>query len=194
AKVVYPNGDEFVGEFNESGEKVGKGVYTWSVGEVKYEGDYARGLKNGIGKIAFPNGDRYHGMWEDGAIHGEGTYFYRNGDIYSGNWEHGKRAGKGAFVFGKDRSQLIGTWVNGQMSDGKWVFADGTSYHGSFKNNKPIGKGVFYFPNGNQQEGEYVEVSGAASPRHCHWPWAPHCCLLWCYVMLCCCHQSDWRP
>ena len=61
---------------------------------VKYEGDYARGLKNGIGKIAFPNGDRYHGMWEDGAIHGEGTYFYRNGDIYSGNWEHGKRAGK----------------------------------------------------------------------------------------------------
>merc|ERR1719478_656088 len=31
-------------------------------------------------------------------------------------------------------------------------------YVGQFRNNKPIGKGVFYFPNGNQQEGEYVEV------------------------------------
>jgi hypothetical protein len=29
---------------------------------VKYEGEYAEGKKHGIGKMSFPNGDRYHGQ------------------------------------------------------------------------------------------------------------------------------------
>ncbi len=28
---------------------------------VRYEGEYAEGKKSGIGKMTFPNGDKYHG-------------------------------------------------------------------------------------------------------------------------------------
>lgn len=54
--------------------------------------------------------------------------------------------------------QLVGEWENGTITNGKWEFKDGTVYLGSFKNSKPIGRGVYVFPNGNQQEGEHVEV------------------------------------
>lgn len=173
ARVVYPNGDTFEGTFNDARQKHGAGVYTWSTEEgsnpwlpegglpegrvVKYEGSWVEGKRSGVGKITFPNGDRYHGLWDNGRPHGEGTYYYSNGDLYSGNWERGVKSGKGAFVFGRDESQLVGDWVSGSITSGKWLFADGTTWHGRFKNNKPIGRGVFYFPNGNQQEGEYVE-------------------------------------
>jgi hypothetical protein len=50
--------------------------------------------------------------------------------------------------------------VEGALTTGKWVWADGTSWHGSFRGNKPYGRGVFYFPNGNMQDGEYVEEGG----------------------------------
>lgn len=182
--MTYPNGDTFVGNFNDNKDKHGPATYTWSTqpganpwvpegeedeeGEggggfpqdriVKFEGSYHEGKKNGIGKITFPNGDKYHGMWENDKIHGEGTYYYISGDIYSGEWKEGKKHGEGAYVFGQDKSQLVGTFENGNIIKGKWVFKDGTSWHGSFKNNKPIGQGIFYFPNGNQQSGEYVEI------------------------------------
>ncbi len=125
---------------------------------VKYQGAYKGGKKNGLGQIWYPNGDRYHGLWADDQKSGQGTYYYKNGDVYSGSWAGDVKSGNGTYVFAKDRSQLVGDWNNGSLTAGKWVFEDGTNYHGQFRNNKPIGKGVFYFPNGNQQEGEYVEV------------------------------------
>ncbi len=77
ARVTYPNGDTYEGSFNEDRLKDGPGVYTWSLEEganpwlpegglpegrvVKYEGSWSNGLRSGIGKIFYPNGDRYHG-------------------------------------------------------------------------------------------------------------------------------------
>ena len=77
ARVVYPNGDTFEGTFNDARQKHGAGVYTWSTEEgsnpwlpegglpedrvVKYEGSWVEGKRSGVGKITFPNGDRYHG-------------------------------------------------------------------------------------------------------------------------------------
>lgn len=175
AKATYPNGDTFEGAFNEDRQREGEScTYTWNLAEgaqawvpeggfpegtsVKYVGAYKAGKKNGLGQIWYPNGDRYYGLWEDDLKSGEGTYYYKSGDVYSGNWAGDTKSGRGTYVFAKDRSQLVGDWSNGSLASGKWVFEDGTSYHGQFKNNKPIGKGVFYFPNGNQQEGEYVEL------------------------------------
>ena len=89
----------------------------------------------------------------------------------SGNWVNGVRSGDGAFVSGKDDSQLVGTWVNGEITRGKWLFADGTTWHGAFKKNKPIGPGVFYFTNGLQQEVR------AAAARCLRWAFTVGCCL-----------------
>ena len=61
-------------------------------------------------------------------------------------------------MFGANNSQLVGSWQKGTMTEGRWIHKDGTSWHGKFKNNNPFGKGLFYFKNGNQQNGEYVEI------------------------------------
>jgi hypothetical protein len=80
ARVTYPNGDVFEGSFNDAKQKHGSGVYTWSVAEgsnpwvpegglpegraVRYEGSWIEGSRAGIGKVFYPNGDRYHGEWQ----------------------------------------------------------------------------------------------------------------------------------
>ena len=79
AKVTYPNGDTYEGAFNDERQKHGAGVYTWSLEEgsnpwlpegglpegrvVKYEGSWVNGARSGVGKITYPNGDRYHGAF-----------------------------------------------------------------------------------------------------------------------------------
>jgi hypothetical protein len=184
--VTYPTGDTFVGEFNDAKQKHGFGKYTWSteVGEggpknkwvpmteegdasalpaervIAFEGLYKEGKKDGVGKMTYPNGDKYHGEWKEDKQDGEGTYYYANGDLYSGQWRAGVKHGRGAYVFKADDSQLVGQWEEGVLKVGKWIWHDGTSWHGSFKGNRPIGVGVFYFPNGNMQDGVWVEEGG----------------------------------
>lgn len=38
---------------------------------MRYEGQYAEGKKHGIGKMTFPNGDKYHG--KETQLTSEGT-------------------------------------------------------------------------------------------------------------------------
>ena len=186
AKITYPNGDTFDGTFNADKAKHGRGKYVWTkeLGEegpknawvplneegdaaalpearvIAYDGEYKDGLRHGIGRMTFPNGDVYHGAWEAGTPNGQGTYYYASGDLYSGQWKAGKKEGRGAYVYKADDSQLVGIWESGTLTTGKWVWADGTSWHGSFRGNRPFGRGVFYFPSGNMQDGEYLEKKG----------------------------------
>ena len=94
ARVTYPNGDVFEGTFNDAKQKHGSGVYTWATSEganpwlpegglpegraVRYEGSWIEGSRAGIGKLFYPNGDRYHGgcpLWGESVVcngHGHG--------------------------------------------------------------------------------------------------------------------------
>ena len=85
----------------------------------------------------------------------------QSGNIYSGEWRNGLRHGNGAFVFGKDGSQLVGTWVDGNIVSGKWLLRDGSVYTGDFAKNKPKGPGSFVFPNGAMITGRYGKVPNA---------------------------------
>lgn len=49
-----------------------------------YEGEFANGLKNGVGKEKFLNGDRYEGEYEFGKPNGEGIYYWYDGSYYKG--------------------------------------------------------------------------------------------------------------
>jgi hypothetical protein len=127
-----------------------------------YEGNYVDGVKTGVGKMTFPNGDIYHGEWKDDRMNGDGSFMYANGDIYSGKFEDGVRAGKGTYEFAEDKSLLVGNWTDNTITDGKWMFKDGGSYVGHFDGGKPIGNCTFKFPGGLQQDGEYVKTLTAS--------------------------------
>lgn len=109
-----------------------------------YAGSWVNGERSGVGKLAYPNGDKYYGQFEHNVAHGEGTYKYANGDVYSGQWVQGQKSGQGCYEYASNKSQLVGTWVDGTITQGKWIYSDGTSWNGDFKNGKPIGKCSFF--------------------------------------------------
>lgn len=125
---------------------------------ASYEGAYIDGVKQGLGKMTFPNGDTYHGEWKQDKMHGDGSYMYVNGDIFSGKFDNGIRVGKGTYEFAADKSLLVGNWADNVITDGKWVFKDGGSYIGRFESGKPIGNCMFKFPSGRQQDGEFIKA------------------------------------
>lgn len=175
AKVTYVNNDVYEGGYNEGKQRHGNGTYTWhsltpepeeleedeepppAPPLVNYTGEYRYGQKHGLGAMTYPDGSRYRGQYSYNKRHGRGTYFYKTGDKYSGEWKEGKRHGNGVFVFTKTESQLVGTFVDGQMVSGKWLLLDGTVYTGNFKKSSPEGNGSFTLPNGNTVSGKYVQ-------------------------------------
>ena len=81
--MTYANGDTYEGSFSGQKLKHGRGVYMWhaaasaggddaaaveAAGEepappapARYDGQYVEGKRQGLGKMIFPNGERYHG-------------------------------------------------------------------------------------------------------------------------------------
>merc|ERR1712100_490914 len=179
-KAVYPNGDEYEGEYKE-GKRDGQGTYKWiktvtdeegvtapaldddgkPIFQSTYTGAYVANLKDGEGVFEYPDGSKYQGNWRHDKRHGDGVYWYANGDIYSGEWKFGTKHGRGTFIHAESNAKLIGTYVDGKYVKGKWVMSDAT-YTGGYKDNKPFGPGQFVFGNGNRQDGQYVakEASG----------------------------------
>lgn len=167
AKVRYPNGDVFEGTYNENGIRHGNGIYTWNTKNIdayadteepplmQYKGSYQFGSKHGSGVFRYPNGSSYRGQFMWDKKHGVGSYTYPNGDVYSGKWKGDKRHGKGVYVVKETSSQLVGTWSNGTLTQGRWVMEDGTVFDGAFEGSTPSGKGTFTFENASVVVGEY---------------------------------------
>ena len=77
-RVTYPNGHVFEGTFDAERIKQGFGSYIWMgpgseedetpVEKARYDGDYKNGLKHGVGKMVFPNGNVYEGEWFENKV------------------------------------------------------------------------------------------------------------------------------
>jgi radial spoke head protein 1 len=108
AKVAYPNGHLYDGEFL-NGQRSGSGIYTYTLEEGKidkYEGEWLNNMKHGIGKMTYAEAGEYFGRFENGKRHGEGVFSYKNKDIYSGSWMYGKKHGKGTFIFAATKMKV----------------------------------------------------------------------------------------
>jgi hypothetical protein len=176
ATVTYADQSTFAGTFDGEKQKQGAGVYTWmgpggddgeeTVEKAKYSGDYKDGVKEGTGRMVYPNGDIYDGSWVGNVMEGEGTYQYKaSGDIYTGGFAGGKKSGAGLYEFGKDGSVIKGSWVNGDVTDGEWILKDAAVYKGSFKNGKPDGAGTIAFKSGIEQSGSFVAKREGDDPE-----------------------------
>lgn len=127
----------FEGEYNDMGQKHGKGTMRWSNGDI-YTGDFLNDVRHGHGTLSFygtrqnHDGGEYVGDWEHNQMHGNGTRRYPNGDVYTGAYNRGQRQGEGRFYY-----------------------ANGDLYHGDFAQNHLHGKGRYYYASGTRFEGSF---------------------------------------
>ena len=129
--IVFDNGT-YKGEVDFNGKMCGKGVYTYTNGNV-YEGRFKDGVKQGEGVFTWADGNVYDGLWEDDMRNGRGEYRYKNGNRYVGDWKDNVKNGVGEFFY-----------------------SSGEKYEGSFENSLRHGHGVFYYRNGAVFEGEWI--------------------------------------
>lgn len=77
-KQIFEDGEEYTGEWNEQGEKHGKGMKIWADGSC-YEGYWVNGKANGRGRLIHADLDVYEGEWKDDKAEGNGTYKHTDG-------------------------------------------------------------------------------------------------------------------
>eukprot|EP01017_Pseudomicrothorax_dubius_P041800 TRINITY_DN6737_c0_g1_i1.p1 TRINITY_DN6737_c0_g1~~TRINITY_DN6737_c0_g1_i1.p1 ORF type:complete len:601 (+),score=128.08 TRINITY_DN6737_c0_g1_i1:95-1804(+) len=60
-------------------------------GWLRYEGDFVKDNKEGLGVLFLSNGEKYVGQFRDDLIHGIGTFFKKDGGTISGEWTRNKQ-------------------------------------------------------------------------------------------------------
>ena len=61
-----------------------------SPGGYEYQGDWVEGVKQGTGKITYPDGAVYEGQIVNGQREGQGTLTMPDGLVYVGLWRDGR--------------------------------------------------------------------------------------------------------
>ena len=87
-----PQGYTYDGDW-VAGVKEGKGKITYPDGAI-YDGDLVKGQRAGTGTLTMPDGLIYVGDWADGQINGTGKLTQPNGDVYEGQLREGPARGQ----------------------------------------------------------------------------------------------------
>ncbi len=180
SRLVYDNGDEYVGEI-EHYLPNGEGVFRFSSGGV-IEGSFVNGLAEGYGKETLVSGNFFEGYFVKGEwtgsgkvtvvysdaeeilegdftasrINGEMTYLYRNGATYVGGYRNGLAEGMGKLTY-PNGDVYEGSFVGGELSGmGRYTFADGSCYVGQFSRSMPNGFGSYTY----EKNGVSVSLAG----------------------------------
>jgi hypothetical protein len=131
----------------------GKGTMQYQGG--LYVGDWKDGVRAGVGKYTWKNGDVYTGYWDKDKRHGEGIYIWKDGSKYRGNYSYGVRSGYGIYFY-TNGSIYEGTWQN-NLKHGianfyykESVNIGGQYYHNEYVNGTGISQGTYkYKPENN---------------------------------------------
>lgn len=118
----YPNGDIFMGTFNEKGEGSGYGTKTYANGS-QYVGYWKNGRPHGQGTCTYAAGSgskyrynpkkKYEGNWQDGEHHGQGTLTYSDGTKYQGPFINSRYHGTGKIIY-----------PDGKVHERNWNFGE----------------------------------------------------------------------
>lgn len=128
-----------------------------SVTNNVYDGQVAKGVRQGLGQIVLPNGDVYKGQWKSDLRHGAGLCkFGETGAIFKGEWRDGKPNGNG-ILFSLPNEIIEGRFDGFKIIDGqvKILFTNGEYYEGNFKNNHRNSTGIHYYANADFYDGEW---------------------------------------
>jgi hypothetical protein len=139
-KIIYANGDIYVGKIDKKGNAIGEGTYVYANGD-KYVGEWRTDKKNGQGTLVFASGAKYVGDWKDNKRTGQGVYTSASGSIYKGEYKDNKWSGQGTLTYGPKSKwagdKYVGGWKNDKRNGkGKYTYADGTIKEGIWEDGK----------------------------------------------------------
>ena len=161
----YLNNKELIGtQYDKNGNLLyklnhikGKGKeYDWN-DEIKFEGEYLNGQRNGKGKEYFEGKLFFEGEYVNGLRNGKGKEYYENGKLaFEGEYLYGNKwAGKGYDILNN---------ITYELKDGKclikeYSFFNGElTFEGEYLYGQKNGKGKEYYESNKLYfEGEYIK-------------------------------------
>ncbi len=135
----------YEGDFKD-GKRDGRGKFTNEYGV--YEGDFKDDKFNGRGVFVGADGNRYEGDWKDGKEHGRGVWGGANGDRYEGDFKDGKKHGRGVYVWGPNSGPA------------------GDRYEGDYKDGEMHGRGVYVWGPSSEWAGDRYEGEWKVGKMH----------------------------
>ena len=88
----------------------GKGVST-HVNFFRYEGQFKKGLQDGVGSETWPDGSSFLGNYIRGKRNGYGVQKWADNQSYAGNYKDGLIEGFGTYTW-SDGREFVGEWKN----------------------------------------------------------------------------------
>lgn len=103
---IHSTGETYVGYWTEG--KIDKTAKVYDVlKNIIYEGEYKLGVREGVGRFTYPNGDIYEGEFIDNMIHGAGIFKWNNGNRWEGKFCKNMKHGLGIMFFPNMMMEII---------------------------------------------------------------------------------------
>lgn len=123
----------------------------------EFDGVLKEGVRDGVGRLTWSNGDRYEGDFKNGLRHGTGTMFEQKGSRkYVGTWVLSQKEGKGVEIFANG-DKYIGEYARDRFHGQGELYTKGGLYSGSFKDGLRDGFGVMQFKTNCRYEGYWAK-------------------------------------
>ena len=118
-----------------------------------YQGQFAAGKPDGMGRMTQTGGFVYEGQWKAGLQSGQGRAIYADGTVYTGQFLAGLRDGKGR-LSSTSGFGYVGDWKAGVI-DGQGIatYATGEVYEGAFVGGEREGQGKLTYSADKISEG-----------------------------------------
>ncbi len=143
-----------VGECNAQQQTHGFGIRTYRrFPGRKYEGNFANGLRHGMGFETFRGGAAYEGMFANDVRQGKGTLVNANGSRYVGDFHNGEKHGHGTLYSADGRKTSEGQFEQGMRHGPGTIFNKNGSkaYEGHFQRGARHGQGTLFYADGTKQ-------------------------------------------
>jgi hypothetical protein len=150
--VITADGGRYYGA-SVDGMRQGQGKIEWPNG-ARYVGGFDKGLFAGRGTLRSPAGTKYEGDFVGGMMAGHGRMEMSDGAVYEGAFEQDHFHGKGTLTAAD--SKYTGEFKRGDYwGQGELTYQDGRKYAGEFVRGAYQGKGRYETPEGDVYEGDF---------------------------------------
>ena len=110
--IFGKEGTYYVGYW-DNGRQSNRGKVFDSKNNLLYDGEYKKGLKDGIGVYYYPSGEKYEGKFVNGVKDGKGIFYWKDGSKWEGYFKNDEMNGEGIFYNGDESYGVV--YKNGEM-------------------------------------------------------------------------------